>query len=305
MNLTGTYRIISSGSLIAEYHNMVTTNGLLVINQYLAGLIPSWAGSLAVGCLSVNSTDPNMTELDYELKRYPITLKSYRTVSSSVHQIALKATIDPESTFKAYELGIFPAVINDATNINHYPISDFSEQLSGSSAWYISGVPATTSSVTTRVGVSSVTLTTPSTASSTVNINTSNYTEVDSLKILFYPNNAISSGSFTVTMADDSLVTNYWTASGSFLSAASGIYTTASLGFASKPSSFSNSVTAASINYTGTGSILLDYIKWVTGDTKTTDFKLVSRTASAAASSPLITKTYGQPMEIEYYLEVT
>ena len=302
MNLTGTYRVTSSGFLIGEYQNMITTNGLLAINQYLAGLIPSWAGSIAVGSLVINNTDPSTTELDYELKRYPVTLKSYRTVSSSVHQIALKVTIDPESTFKIYELGVFPAVINDATNTNHYPFSDFSEKLSGSSAWYISGIPATTSSVA-RAGVSSITITTPSTASSVVNINTTNYTEVDSLKILFYPNNAISSGSFTVTLGDDSLVTNYWTASGSFLSAASGVYTSASLGFVSKPSSFSNSVSSASINYAGTGSILLDYIKWVTGDIKTTDFKLVSRTTSSA--TPLFTKTYGQPMEIEYYVEVT
>jgi hypothetical protein len=301
MSLTGTYRITSSGSLIGEYQNSITTNGLLAINQYLAGLTPSWAGSLAVGTLYTNPTASTSVQLDYEFKRYPITLKSYRTVSSSVHQIALKVTIDPEATFQAYELGVFPAIVQDSSYTDHYPISDFSEQLSGSSAWYISGVPATTSS-SARIGALSLALPAGSTASSTVSVNTSTYTEADSLKILFYSSTTITSGSFIVNFGDDSLVTNLWTASGTFSSTTAGNYYSASVGLSTKPALFSNSVVSASINYAGTGAVRLDHMKWTTGETKTTDFKLVSRTASA---TPLFTKTYGQPMEIEYYLEVT
>lgn len=301
MNLTGTYKIISSGSVIGEYQNMITTNGLLAINQYLAGLIPSWAGSIGIGGLYTNATASSTTALDYEFRRYPITLKSYRTVSASVNQIALKATIDPETVFQAYELGVFPMVIHDVSYTDHFPISDFSEQLSGSSAWYTSGSPVITSSGA-RIGAQTVPLLAGGTASSTVNINTLTYTEADSARILFYSSTTITSGSLTVNLADDSLITNTWTGSATFSNTTAGNYYAANIGFLPKPTSFSDSVIAASITYAGTGGIRLDHIKWTTGETKSTDFKLVSRTAQA---TPLFSKTYGQPMEIEYYIQVT
>ena len=49
MQLKGRYKIISSGSVIAEYDNEITANGLTAINQYLAHMIPSWAGSIGIG----------------------------------------------------------------------------------------------------------------------------------------------------------------------------------------------------------------------------------------------------------------
>jgi hypothetical protein len=301
MNFNGTYRIISSGSVIGEYQNMITTNGLLAINQYLAGLIPSWAGSIGIGTLYTNATASTSEILDYEIKRYPITLKSYRTVSASVNQIALKISVDPQSTFQAYELGVFPSTINESSYTDNFQITDFSEQLSGSSAWYIGANPATTSS-SARVGALSLALPAGSTASTSIVLDTSTYSDTDNLKILFYSSTTITSGSFTMNFADDSLVTNTWTASGSFSNTTASNYYSASLGFLPRSSSFSNYVTAASINYAGTGAVRLDHVKWNTGETKTSDFKLVSRTAS---STPLFTKTYGQPMEIEYFIQVT
>jgi hypothetical protein len=300
MNLTGTYRITSSGSLIGEYQNMITTNGLLAINQYLAGLIPSWAGSIGVGVLSQNPTSSTTISLDHEVRRYPITLKSYRTVSASVNQIALKASLDPESTFQIYELGVFPSIIHESSYTDHYQITDFSEQLSGSSAWYINGVPAT-STIPARVGASALSLPAGSTASTNLSISTSTYTEADSLRLLASSSTTITSGSFIINFGDDSLVTNIWTASGTFSNTANN-YVSASLGFLPKPSAFSDYIISASINYAGTGVAKLEHLKWITGETKPVDFKLVSRTSSA---SPLFTKTYGQPMEIEYYIQVT
>jgi hypothetical protein len=301
MNLTGTYRITSAGSLIGEYQNMITTNGLLTINQYLAGLVPSWAGSIGIGTIYTNPTASSTEFLDHEIRRYPVTLKSYRTVSASINQIALKISVDPESTFQAYELGVFPSTIHEGSYTDHYQISDFSEQLSGSTAWYINGNPAAVSS-SARVGLYSVAVPAGSTASTSINMNTTSYSEADTVKVLFYSSTTITSGSFIVNFADDSLITNFWTASGTFSNTTAGNYYSASLGFLPKPSLFSDYIISASINYAGTGAVRLDHLKWVTGETKSTDFKLVSRTAQA---TPLFTKTYGQPMEIEYYIQVT
>jgi hypothetical protein len=300
MDLTGTYRITSSGSVIGEYQNMITTNGLLAINQYLAGLIPSWAGSLGIGTLYNNITASSTVALDYELKRYPITLKSYRTVSSSVNQIALKATIDPDAVFQAYELGVFPMVVHDATYPDHYPITDFSEQLSGSSLWTIAGVAATTTSSSVRVGLYTIALPAGSTTSNSVSINTTTYTEADYANLLMYTPASITSGSFTVRLGDDSSVQNVWTSSIVFSAPSAGYYSVAA-DFGTKPT-FSDYAVTCSVTYAGTGTIQLDHLQFATGDTKTTDFKLVSRTGQ---STPLFTKTYGQPMEIEYYIQVT
>ena len=43
----------------------------------------------------------------------------------------------------------------------------------------------------------------------------------------------------------------------------------------------------------------------VAGDVKTFDDYIVSRTISSSSTVPLISKAYGQPMELEYYIQVT
>jgi len=311
MELTGKYVISSNGKILAESNNMITANGLTVINQYLANLIPSWAGSIAVGGLSSTSTASSTNFLQYEFFRTPVIFKSYRTVSGS-NQLVLKATLDPTTVFQAYEIGLFPMTINFNTNVDNYPISDFSEQYSGSSAWYIGATPATSasSSPTPRMGSYTVSLAAGNTisipgASTTTSfaLSTSTFTDSDAISTLYYVSNAITSGSLTVYLADDTAGTpNVWTASTTVGATASGSYYTSSLTFATKPTNFTDNVIAASVQFAGTGTIKLDHIKFVTGDTKPTDHKLVSRTESA---SPIITKTYGQPMDIEYYLQVT
>jgi hypothetical protein len=113
-------------------------------------------------------------------------------------------------------------------------------------------------------------------------------------------------GKLTITFADDSTTsTNYWTGSGTIPVTSTGSFATASLSLGIKPAAFTDNVTSASINFTGTGTLLLDAVKFVTGDYKTNDYQLVSRTISTDPNVPLFTKSYGQSMEIEYYIWVT
>jgi hypothetical protein len=94
MNITGTYVIKSNNNVIAEFSNMLTTNGLLFINQYLTGQVRYWSDSIAIGALSSSATTASTTALQYESYRYPVLFKSYAT-SGSVNQLILKATFDP------------------------------------------------------------------------------------------------------------------------------------------------------------------------------------------------------------------
>jgi len=311
MTIKGKYVISSNGEVLAESENMITTNGLTVINQYLSNALPSWAGSIAVGSLGSTATSSTTTALQYEFLRTPVLLKTYRTVSG-VNQIVLKATLDPTLVFQAYEIGVFPMTVNYATFVDHYQISDFSELYSGSSAWYINTTPATSASSSPTPRVGSLTVRLPSgsviyapgaSTTTSISINTDPYTAADGINLLYYVSSSISSGSLTVYLGDDTASgANVWTASTTVSSVASGAFYSSSLQFATKPTNFSDNVTSVSVQFAGSGTMYLDHMKIVTGDAKSNDYKLVSRTASA---TPIITKSYGQPMDIEYYLQVT
>ena len=62
----------------------------------------------------------------------------------------------------------------------------------------------------------------------------------------------------------------------------------------------------ASVTFYGSaGSVALDHLKFVSAAQLTSDFQLVSRTISSTTTTPLFTKNYSQPMDIEYYIQVT
>lgn len=305
---------------------MLTNNGLLVVNQYLTNAIPSWAGSIGIGLLSSSATTASTQFLQYEVVRVPVTLKSYRTVSGS-NQIVLKATLNPESVFKAYEIGVYPMTVNVGSFMDNYQISTFTENYSGSSLWFNLNTlsPATwitSSSADTRPRISSAmvavsagsTVFYPGTQSSsvsytTMSLSTKAFNSYDYIDVLFSCASAMSgTASITVTLGDDtSLSPNCWVATGSVATVPTGSFSTARLSFSAKPTSFTDNVVSASVRFHNltSGVILLDMLKFVMGNYKTNDYQLVARTTSSDPNVPLFTKTYGQPMDIEYYIQVT
>ena len=74
--ITGKYIIKIDGEVVAEKSNLITTNGFLMINRFLAKSSTDWAGSIVVGAMT-NSPAITDKTLYYELARSPITLKSY------------------------------------------------------------------------------------------------------------------------------------------------------------------------------------------------------------------------------------
>lgn len=78
--IKGKYIFKSNGKVIAEKDNLITTNGFLMINRYLAQSSIDWAGTLCVGALNTAPAISDKT-LYYEMSRVPVTLKSYTKIN--------------------------------------------------------------------------------------------------------------------------------------------------------------------------------------------------------------------------------
>jgi hypothetical protein len=312
--ITGKYVVSSGGKIIGEYKNMLTNNGLLVINQYLSGQTRDWGGSLALGLLSSSATTASTTTLQFETARYPTNFKAFRTVSGS-NQIVLKATLDPTDDYDVYEIGIIPNKVDLSTYSDNYLITAFSETNGGSTNWfYNNGTLAVTSSATPSprnggymVNVPVTTVGTTNTVyTGGLNFNSSAYSENDTLSILYYCSSAITAASISVIFGDNSPTQVTWSSStASIASVASGAFYSASLAMQTKPTITEPIINASVTVYGSGGSVAFDALKFVLGTQLTTDYQLVSRSISSTTTTPLFSKIYSQPMDIEYYIQVT
>jgi hypothetical protein len=313
--ITGTYVVKSDGKVIGEYKNFITANGLYVINQFLAGQGRDWGGTIAIGTLNTVATASSTTNLQFEIARFPVILKSYSSSGAFNRQI-LKATIDPAAAFNAYEIGVFPNRVDIETYLDNYKITNFSETTSGSSNWLYannSSVTLTSSSPSPRSGVYMVNL--PVTTTTTTNttyltgltLDSGPFTEVDNVQLSYYTFSAVPSASISVIFGDSSTPQNTWSSStASVSSLTASTFYSSSLVMQTKPSTIVDPIINASVTFYGSsGSVALDHMKFVSGASLTNDFQLVSRTISSTTASPLFSKNYSQPMDIEYYIQVT
>lgn len=299
--MTNGYYVLSSGDeFIASAKNVITTNGYLMINKYLARATPEWAAGLGVGVLRRNTASASDTELEYEVARYPITLKSYRTVSGS-NQIVLKATVDPLLSASITEVGVFPVLDLGRDN---YVISDFSESSGSVNLWTASGSTSSLSFAPySRYGENNSFI---FGSNSYINNNSlsfdmSPYTYTDYASLLIYTP-ATSSGTFRISFAD--VNGNIWNSgSGTGSISGAGWYSVRMPLSGSYNSSFNYLINSVSINFltTSAASIHFDALKLMSGDIKTEIFKLTSRSIFSTA----INKVRNQPMQIEYYMQVT
>ncbi|NDB81757.1 MAG: hypothetical protein EB127_03265 [Alphaproteobacteria bacterium] len=294
------YYLTSNGEFVASSKNVITTNGYLMINKYLANSAQDWAGGFAIGVLSRNTASATDTDLEYEIGRYPITLKSYRTISGS-NQLVVKATIDPILSASITEVGLFPAL--DVSK-NNYMLSDFSESSGSVNLWTASG---STSSLQfapySRYGANnSYWFASNSFITNTnLNFNMSQYTSIDSADLLVYTP-ATSSATFRIVFGDTN--GNIWTsASGSGSISGAGWYRIRMPLTASYSSTFNYLINSVSINFltTANASIHFDALKLISGDVKPETLKLTSR---SLFSTP-VAKNANQPMQMEYYVQVT
>jgi hypothetical protein len=298
--MKGHYVVTSNGNFVASHQNVITTNGYLMINKYLANSTQNWAGALAIGVLNRNTASATDTVLEYEIDRYPISLKSYRVVSGS-NQLIVKATVNPLITASITEIGIFPAIDVGKDNLI---ISDFSESSASINLWSASG---STSSLQftgrSRYGLYNSYIYSASTFINNNNISfdMSQYTSIDSADLLIYTP-ATSSGTFQVSFGDSA--GNIWrSGSGTGSVSGAGWYSVKIPLTSSYTSAFNYSINSLSINFimTSAASVHFDALKLISGNVKTETLKLTSR----SLFNPPIAKVANQPMQIEYYVQVT
>jgi len=309
--MNGNYVFRSNGKIIAESKNILTTNGRDIINQYLAGLTNEWAGSMVIGALYSSATVGD-TQLSYELSRQPVTTKSYITTSGS-NQLVIKASFSPNLIASIYEIGIVPQNSAMANLTDNFFITDFSEVYSStaSSSWLIGSSLSTasyqplTGNTVSRSGLYNITI--PSGSVATNNLSAlsdiSNFTTSDYLSLLYsVPASATGTTSAKFILTDTNGVT--WSSStASLTTSASGYYSASFSLSASQGSGFNYSlaIITASVFGTSTASPSFDMLKIQSSNPKTSLQNLISRSTS---STGIITTTYGQPLEIEYYLTV-
>jgi hypothetical protein len=295
---------------------MITTNGIDMINRFLAQGVQDWAGTIVVGALYTQSASTD-TKLAYEISRSPITLKVYSPsgtyvngATSGSNQIVVKASLDPLLVGSIYEVGIIPQNSFQANTKDNFFLTDFSETFgtSGSSDW-VSGSSLSTASVNktlypgSRLGAYNISLNSSSVHSRTgYGYDLTDYNANDYLQILYYASGTSPNASVVFSFIDNSGYA--WTLPTITLNPGASGYFTASTLITNQPSaSFNYYVeTISASTSTITGGIFLDSMKLMDGSSRTPEELLVSRTSSSAAL--LVTK-YGQPTEIEYYLTVT
>jgi hypothetical protein len=306
--IKGKYIFKSNGEIIAEKENVVTSNGIQMINKYLAQSTQDWAGTLLVGALYTVSASTDTT-LAYEVSRSPITMKTYKPVSGS-NQIVIKASLDPLLVASIYEIGIIPQNYFNTDAADNLYISEFDE-LYGSTAssdWSVGSSVATASNVATsgssRFGYYNIAVPTASIATrSGFGLDVSGFNSNDFIQLLYYVAASSSvSPSLTFVMTDDLL--NTWTSSSIRLSTSASGYYSASVRMLNDPTaSFNYVIDRLTASFAGgNGTVYLDAVKFMDGSNKLSEQQLVSRSSSAG---PLVTTKYGQPLEIEYYLTVT
>jgi hypothetical protein len=308
--ITGKYIFKVNGEIVAEKENILTANGIDMINRYLSNSAADWAGTIAVGSLYTVSASTD-TVLAYEISRSPVTLKSYSSASSvsASNQIILKATLDPLLVGQIYEIGVIPQNQVNVSKSDNLYLTEFDEiyGTSASSDWAVGSSSAATTKValsaSSRVGPYSISVPTASVATrSGFYTDISDFNTNDFLQLLYSVGASSTSPSLTITLTDTNGVT--WATPAKLISTAATGYYSASFALSSSAgSNFNYNVDYISLAFSGgNGSVILDSLKLMSGSLKLSEEKLVSRSSSSAV---LVTTKYGQPIDIEYYLTVT
>jgi len=311
--IKGKYVFKVNGEVVFEKENVITQNGIDMINRYLAQSVQDWAGTVVVGALGTTSASTD-TSLAYEISRSPVILRTYSPSGTYVNgavsgsnQIVIKASLDPLLIGSIYEIGIIPQNFTQTSTKNNFYLTEFDEiyGTSGLSDWISSGASANkTLYASSRFGNYNITLTAGSVVSrSNFDLDFTDYNTNDFLQLLYFATGAAPSASVIFSFTDTS--GNSWVAPTITLNPGASGYFTASTLLSNSPASafnYSVSTISASAGSAISGVIYLDSLKLMAGDAKTTEEQLVSRTSSSAG---LVTTKYGQPTEIEYYLTVT
>ena len=308
--MRGFYRVYEDGRLILEKENLITRSGRRVIADYLAGVVPSWAGAIAVGTGSTTATVDDK-RLEFEAARGDIKSKivSYGSGVTNDHLVIAKATLDNDVSGRFYEMGVFSASRNGALgSTGSFAIStgDSTEEWqmydSGSSAYI--DTPTAPNTINSRNGRDGIVMDSADGLSyrlTNLSLDLSAFSPAD--EIVFAK--MLLTGSISTLAirlhSDDSNYFGVSTSSSAILNATGyKTLTWAKSDFVATGTPDWSNITSIEFIFTGTASFMIDGIRMEERDEINSDYAMVSRTI---LSSPIV-KNAGSIMEIEYYLDV-
>jgi len=313
MKMTGTYVFKQNGEEIGRSENIITANGTRAILQYLTGASQDWASSIAVGAIPITPSSVDIT-LKYEIARSAVTMKSYKY--GFPNQIIVKGTLSPEVSANIYEVGVYPYNTSQVLGKrDQLIIDDFSlaynwlfSQISGSA---VSNIPASSNSTyyniftpqsiySPRVGLYSINMLPNSIMSNShLYVNLSSYTSLNTLDFLVNVPNS-SSGTMTVALTDVNGKTTSSPLSYSFNGSTLPGYQVLSANLPSDIISLST-IKTITINTVGSNSnIVVDAIRI----SLLSEIGDLSGLISRSVLTTPIAKTYGTPLDIEYYIQI-
>jgi hypothetical protein len=304
----GTYLIKVDGTVVASVKNTITTGGKKVMAGYLAGIIPSWAGSVAVG-VGNSAAAVGDTYLDFEVDRVPVSSRSvaYGAGAGGAHRIFVKGSLPETLECTIYELGIFSAATDSSVDsstsllISTAESAEDWEEYDGADWIDIS----TTPDESNRLGGDAITLSVGATSKkfrlTGLSLDLSDSKATD--KFIFLTK--LMSGTLSsVTIRIKTDESNYVSYSPSVASFVTGTYAAVefnrSLWTATGTPDWSNINTVEiEIASGSSGAIIVDGVRLQEARTIDSDDQLFSR---AVLPVPIV-KNSGSQMEIEYYLD--
>jgi hypothetical protein len=298
--MRGTYSFFQEGKLVATSENLITELGRQHIMRYLAGLVGTLGGSLAVGIGAVapTSTDDRLT---LEFDRATVSLSSVDFINN---RIVFKGTLEQGLVGTIYESGLFSqALSTDARGYESRLLFAFGN--SDGEAW----TGNTYAAGNNRLAANAMRVTAPTSGSGTATLSNiimdlSGYSASDIFKIAYAPTNAFTSN-IKIRFLDADPTSYYET-------------TITPIGTGYQISTFNrnnltkvgttadlSNIAGVSVIVTSTagGSAIVDFDAMRVEDMDTLDKTniLVSRTVLA---TPVV-KNNIVPMEIEYALDVS
>jgi len=313
----GFYRFSSDGDILAESENVITTDGKLVIARFLASMVDSYAGAIAVG-VSDSAATASDSRLTYEVARTPIITRGVSGPSvDDIFQVSFKGSLPSVMEGYISESAIISQVFNSSSGV--YGDRLISKFLSGdgwgvvsSSAMSLTyealGYGGTANAI--RVGGEGMRVYSTSNGSSIEVSNTnvfgdfSGYSAGDRFGVVYSVANPSSNVTIEIRLYSDA--GSYFTASKPVANATGASYTYNYLeiekgSFAKVGDPLWGNIMKVSIiiSTPSQADVILDAISMFDSDYINPNYAMISKSVLA---TPVL-KTAGKSMDVEYFLE--
>lgn len=307
--IKGTYIFYEDGKEIYRSSNLITKFGKRFLTNFIAGNISDTSKDISFG---VDSTAANVndTRLGFEFYKSPVILSAtdIQTVgSTTTYSVVYKTTIPQDVSGVISEVGLYPSARRSVNNFDSKFLSDFDNFLDWEDS---SGFNPSVTTTGAKIGDNLLTMASDSTSAneytSSTALDLSGYSNVDSIRLAYYKNNANLQNIILKFYSSD---TDYYSttitpASGTGYKITSdillGTLFTDPTGTPNKSqiNKIGITVTPTSSNTTSIG---LDGLRINDEDTFDPDFGLISRSVLGTA----LTKLNGRQVDVEYKLDLS